>query len=514
MCETPAVNGEQRKDERPPAVDDLVGWRDFPKGLRVLLHEGGSSSSDIKSKLERMEYSVSLFGNEREALEAVACKSESFHVAIVEVTAANSDSCFRFLETARGLPTIMISDAECIETMMRCIALGAAEFLQKPVSEEKLKNIWQHVVHKAFNAGGGAAISKSLKPVKETVSSMLQLRPGEDSGSRRRHRRRRRRNPRRPLEQFSRSAPSDLSKTCNKSVDETCNNSTGEEDDGEKEISAPPSCPSDEGDVEDPTKSADAALQRSPPPSGSRASKKRMKVDWTPDLHRRFVQAVEQLGIDQAIPSKILELMRVEGLTRHNVASHLQKYRMRKRHALPKDDARGWQRAANPPPPARACQYRPLVAFAGPSGYTGSHVYPVWGHPHAAAAAVQPWPTAAAAGFPSWQPPAAAAGFPPWQPPPNACRCMGCPVVHQSPYAAAAATPISPQYTTQPASRRPCAAEEQEDDVGLAEELIDEVVREALREPWRPLPLGLKPPSTESVLAELHRQGIHRVPPR
>lgn len=48
------------------------------------------------------------------------------------------------------------------------------------------------------------------------------------------------------------------------------------------------------------------------------------QVDWTPDLHRRFVQAVEQLGIDQAIPSKILELMRVEGLTRHNVASHLQ----------------------------------------------------------------------------------------------------------------------------------------------------------------------------------------------
>lgn len=50
--------------------------------------------------------------------------------------------------------------------------------------------------------------------------------------------------------------------------------------------------------------------------------------------------------------------------------------------------------------------------------------------------------------------------------------------------------------------------------MGQAEEVIDEVVREALREPWRPLPLGLKPPSTESVLAELHRQGIHRVPPR
>lgn len=47
-------------------------------------------------------------------------------------------------------------------------------------------------------------------------------------------------------------------------------------------------------------------------------------MDWTPDLHKKFVQAVEQLGVDQAIPSRILELMKVEGLTRHNVASHLQ----------------------------------------------------------------------------------------------------------------------------------------------------------------------------------------------
>lgn len=48
------------------------------------------------------------------------------------------------------------------------------------------------------------------------------------------------------------------------------------------------------------------------------------QVDWTPELHKKFVQAVEQLGLDQAIPSRILELMKVEGLTRHNIASHLQ----------------------------------------------------------------------------------------------------------------------------------------------------------------------------------------------
>lgn len=51
-----------------------------------------------------------------------------------------------------------------------------------------------------------------------------------------------------------------------------------------------------------------------------------LQVDWTPELHRRFVQAVEQLGIDKAVPSRILELMGIECLTRHNIASHLQVY--------------------------------------------------------------------------------------------------------------------------------------------------------------------------------------------
>jgi len=46
-----------------------------------------------------------------------------------------------------------------------------------------------------------------------------------------------------------------------------------------------------------------------------------------------------------------------------------------------------------------------------------------------------------------------------------------------------------------------------------AEEVIDNVVKEAISKPWLPLPIGLKPPSTDSVLAELSRQGISSIPP-
>ncbi|KAG6593995.1 Two-component response regulator ARR2, partial [Cucurbita argyrosperma subsp. sororia] len=55
---------------------------------------------------------------------------------------------------------------------------------------------------------------------------------------------------------------------------------------------------------------------------------KKPRVVWSVELHQQFVAAVKQLGIDKAVPKKILELMNVPGLTRENVASHLQKYRL------------------------------------------------------------------------------------------------------------------------------------------------------------------------------------------
>ena len=55
---------------------------------------------------------------------------------------------------------------------------------------------------------------------------------------------------------------------------------------------------------------------------------KKPRLVWTPELHMRFMNAVNHLGIKRAVPKTILSLMNVEGMTRENVASHLQKYRL------------------------------------------------------------------------------------------------------------------------------------------------------------------------------------------
>ncbi|CAH1446787.1 unnamed protein product [Lactuca virosa] len=70
---------------------------------------------------------------------------------------------------------------------------------------------------------------------------------------------------------------------------------------------------------------ADSALRAD---DSSARTSKRPRLVWTPQLHKRFVDVVAHLGVKNAVPKTIMQLMNVEGLTRENVASHLQKYRL------------------------------------------------------------------------------------------------------------------------------------------------------------------------------------------
>ncbi|CAO1939500.1 unnamed protein product [Urochloa humidicola] len=74
---------------------------------------------------------------------------------------------------------------------------------------------------------------------------------------------------------------------------------------------------------------------------------------WSPELHRRFVAALQRLGGAQvATPKQIRELMKVDGLTNDEVKSHLQKYRLHTRRASSSDGGAAagmWSAAAATP---------------------------------------------------------------------------------------------------------------------------------------------------------------------
>ncbi|KAF8687757.1 hypothetical protein HU200_042692 [Digitaria exilis] len=57
----------------------------------------------------------------------------------------------------------------------------------------------------------------------------------------------------------------------------------------------------------------------------NRSTQKRQRVQWSGDLHRNKTFVALNT---EAVPKNILEVMNVDGLTRENVASHLQKYRI------------------------------------------------------------------------------------------------------------------------------------------------------------------------------------------
>ncbi|XP_015087329.1 putative two-component response regulator ARR21 [Solanum pennellii] len=58
---------------------------------------------------------------------------------------------------------------------------------------------------------------------------------------------------------------------------------------------------------------------------------KMARLRWTPELHLRFVHAVERLGgQDRATPKLVLQMMNIKGLSIAHVKSHLQMFRSKK----------------------------------------------------------------------------------------------------------------------------------------------------------------------------------------
>uniref|UniRef100_A0A0D9VFE9 HTH myb-type domain-containing protein n=1 Tax=Leersia perrieri TaxID=77586 RepID=A0A0D9VFE9_9ORYZ len=81
----------------------------------------------------------------------------------------------------------------------------------------------------------------------------------------------------------------------------------------------------------DETDKVDAKDKEGQSQSSTQANRKPRRC-WAPELHRRFLQALQQLGGSHvATPKQIRELMKVDGLTNDEVKSHLQKYRLHTR---------------------------------------------------------------------------------------------------------------------------------------------------------------------------------------
>ncbi|KAJ7948361.1 Two-component response regulator-like APRR2 [Quillaja saponaria] len=294
----------------------------------------------------------------------------------------------------------------------------------------------------------------------------------------------------------------------------------------------------DESIVVNPVPKGSDKGRKSSSQSKNSQGKRKMKVDWTPELHRRFVQAVEQLGVDKAVPSRILEIMGIDCLTRHNIASHLQKYRSHRKHLLAREaEAASWSQrrqiyggGGGGGGGGGKRDLSPWIAGAPTMGFPPvnpmHHFRPlhVWGHPTMDQSLIHMWPKHLAHS-PS---PQRAWASPPPPPPldpsywhahhqrgPNPltagtlCFPQPLPTTRFASSHVPGIPPVVPHAMFKAATGQPRPLF----DFHPSKESVDAVIGDVLTKPWQPLPLGLKPPALDSVMGELQRQGVPKIPP-
>ncbi|KAK9817487.1 hypothetical protein WJX74_003274 [Apatococcus lobatus] len=135
--------------KRVPSFSHRPG---FPKGLQVVLVESDSKARrQVESQLEALSYVVTACTSCADAARKIGSRSSvGFELVLVEAQTITrgAPDCSLFLSTVRGLPLVLMSDSSNKSDILRGIELGAVDFLEKPLSSLKLKNIWQHVVRK------------------------------------------------------------------------------------------------------------------------------------------------------------------------------------------------------------------------------------------------------------------------------------------------------------------------------------------------------------------------------
>lgn len=263
-------------EERKGVVPAARRRDQFPVGMRVLaVDDDPVCLKVLETLLLRCQYHVTTTNQAAIALKMLRENRDMFDLVISDVHMPDMDG-FKLLELVgleMDLPVIMLSVNGETKTVLKGITHGACDYLLKPVRIEELRNIWQHVIRRKFSTRDRANLDfyeECNKP------------PNADSDHVHGH--------------VTCGSP-DQSGRPSKKRKEYCSE---EEDEGEVNTQ----------DIDDPS------------------APKKPRVVWSVELHRKFVAAVNQLGIDKAVPKRILELMNVEKLTRENVASHLQKYRL------------------------------------------------------------------------------------------------------------------------------------------------------------------------------------------
>ncbi|OMO86001.1 hypothetical protein CCACVL1_09876 [Corchorus capsularis] len=255
----------------------------------LVVDDDATSLAIVSAMLREWRYEVATAQSPIEALSILRARPGHFDLVVTDLHMPEMNGIELQQQINRespDIPVIIMSSDDQESVMLHSLACGAVFYIVKPVNPEDLKNVWQYAI----------AARKGKQVVVEDVGS-IQFEQGESSSSAGKKSTRR---PRRSLPPGNGTDHHDKNKDKEKDKDKR----------GAKRKA--PRNNDDDDDDDDETGSAP----------------KKAKVIWTNTLHNQFLDALRRIGMDKAVPKKILEHMNTPGITRENVASHLQKYRM------------------------------------------------------------------------------------------------------------------------------------------------------------------------------------------
>uniref|UniRef100_A0A0E0K2H5 Pseudo-response regulator 1 n=1 Tax=Oryza punctata TaxID=4537 RepID=A0A0E0K2H5_ORYPU len=119
--------------------------------VRILLCDSDPSSSrEVLRLLCNCSYQVTCAKSPRQVINVLNCEAGEIDIILAEVDLPVS-KCFKMLKyiarnkELRHIPIIMMSNRDEVSVVVKCLRLGAAEYLVKPLRTNELLNLWTHV---------------------------------------------------------------------------------------------------------------------------------------------------------------------------------------------------------------------------------------------------------------------------------------------------------------------------------------------------------------------------------
>lgn len=126
----------------------------FPQGLQVLLVEPSSDQHTLQ-QLQELQYVVNCAKDIPAAVAAL--KTSSVDVIMADLSLVGDlagDDASQLFSTAGNIPVVLTGSQCSPSQVLAAVEHGAADVLERPLSQLKLRNIWQHAVRAAMSGLG------------------------------------------------------------------------------------------------------------------------------------------------------------------------------------------------------------------------------------------------------------------------------------------------------------------------------------------------------------------------